>query len=116
VEAWVATAPAGEVVAYGVVWCVADEGELANLAVRDDYRGRGLGGRLLDRLMAAAAGRGVRDLFLEVRPSNTAARALYAGRGFAEVGLRPDYYERPREDALVLRATLAPTDEGNVCS
>jgi len=45
-------------------------------------------------------------LYLEVRDSNVAARALYASRGFAEIGRRRDYYRRPREDALVLRLSI----------
>jgi ribosomal-protein-alanine N-acetyltransferase len=90
------------VVGYGVVLAVADEGEIANLAVDARLRGRGLGGRLLDALLGAAAGAGVRRLYLEVRPSNEVARTLYATRGFAVVGRRRDYYDDPREDALVL--------------
>jgi ribosomal-protein-alanine N-acetyltransferase len=49
---------------------------------------------------------GVASLYLEVRDSNMAARALYASRGFVEIGRRRDYYRRPREDALVLRLSI----------
>ncbi|MDT8340447.1 MAG: ribosomal protein S18-alanine N-acetyltransferase [Longimicrobiales bacterium] len=91
-------------VAYGVLWCAADQGELANLAVRADARGRGHGGALLDHLLAAAAAGGVRAVFLEVRASNDDARRLYRTRGFREVGVRAGYYRSPREDAVVMRA------------
>lgn len=96
----------GEVVGYAVLWCILDQGELANIAIREDARGRGLGGVLLDRVLDVARERGVRSLFLEVRVSNEAAASLYDSRGFVEIGRRRDYYERPREDARVLEKRL----------
>jgi ribosomal-protein-alanine N-acetyltransferase len=93
-------------VAYAVLWCILDQGELANIAVDPNWRGRGLGGRLLERVLAIARGRGVKDLFLEVRESNHVARELYRRRGFESIGSRRDYYEHPREDAQVLRIRL----------
>jgi [ribosomal protein S18]-alanine N-acetyltransferase len=97
----VACAP--DVVGYVVTWVVADEGEVANLAVAPDRRRRGVGGRLLDGAVADALAAGVRSLYLEVRESNAAARALYSARGFLTVGRRPSYYRNPVEDALLLR-------------
>jgi [ribosomal protein S18]-alanine N-acetyltransferase len=91
-----------EVVGYGVLWCIADEGELANIAVRGDIRGRGLGASLLDHLIETARQRGVKSLYLEVRPSNRTALRLYESRGFDEIGVRKGYYDLPPEDALVL--------------
>lgn len=105
VELWLAEAE-GVLLGYGVLWCVLDQAELANLAVHPDARGRGLGGRILDHLLAVARARGVRSVYLEVRRSNAVAKGLYGGRGFQEVGRRPDYYEQPREDALVLRLEM----------
>ena len=96
----------GEVAGYLVAWFVADEGELANIAVAPGARGRGVGAALLDELLATAAAHGVEAVFLEVRESNAVARALYAARGFEEVGRRRGYYRRPVEDALVLRRTV----------
>ena len=96
----------GRVAGYSVVWTAADEAELANLAVATSMRGRGLGGRLLDAALRDAHARGAAAMYLEVRESNTAARTLYASRGFEEVGRRRRYYRRPVEDARVLRATL----------
>ncbi len=94
--------PSGEVAGYAVLGCVADQGELANIAVRMQDRGRGWGAHLLDGVLEEARRRGVQQLYLEVRRSNAAAGALYRSRGFQEVGVRRDYYEAPREDARVL--------------
>lgn len=87
---------------YAVLGCVLEQGELANIAVRSRDRGKGLGGLLLDHVVREAVDRGVQQLFLEVRVSNTAAAALYAARGFQEIGIRKNYYEEPREHARVL--------------
>lgn len=99
-----------EVVGYTVLWCIGGHGELANIAVREDLRGRGLGSVLLDDALRQAARHGVSRLYLEVRESNEAARAMYAARGFDTVGRRRGYYERPREDALVLVRILDGDD------
>ena len=96
----------GAVAGYAVAFFVVDEAELANLAAAPHVRRRGIGGLLLDAVIREAGRRGTRELFLEVRESNAAARALYASRGFAEVGRRRGYYRRPVEDALVLRLGL----------
>lgn len=94
------------VVGYLVAWFAADEGEIANLAVREPTRRRGIGASLLDGALAEAARRGAGNLYLEVRESNDAARRLYASRGFEEIGRRRRYYRRPEEDAIVLRRVL----------
>lgn len=98
----------GEIVAYAVLWCVLEQGELANLAVVDGWRGAGLGTRLLDAVIERARRRDVRTLFLEVRESNERAARLYAARDFEEVGRRTNYYDSPREDARVLMKKLNP--------
>ena len=107
-ELWVAEHETGGVVGYYVLWCIQDQGELANIAVAPQLRDLGLGGYLLDRMAEEALGRGVESLYLEVRVSNTRARAMYASRGFQEIGVRRDYYEKPREDARVLMKRLIP--------
>jgi ribosomal-protein-alanine N-acetyltransferase len=98
----------GSVLGYVVAWFVLDEGEIGNLAVAAEARRHGIGARLLDGAIAAVRKARVDSLYLEVRDSNAPARALYASRGFVEVGRRRDYYRRPKEDALVLRLTLEP--------
>lgn len=97
---------AGEVVGYAIAWSVVDEAELANIAVTPLARGQGIGARLLDAAIACAAGTGCTTMYLEVRESNARARALYASRGFEEVGRRRRYYRQPVEDALILRAAV----------
>jgi ribosomal-protein-alanine N-acetyltransferase len=100
VELWVAVDDG--LAGYAVLWCVADQGELANIAVAPAARRRGIGGRLLDWILEVARRRGVTELFLEVRESNRPARELYRTRGFREAGRRRNYYQNPREDALIL--------------
>jgi len=99
---------AGGVVGYVVAIFAADEGEIANLAVASDARGRGIGAGLLDAALRHAKERGANALYLEVRESNSAARHLYGARGFKEVGRRRGYYQRPVEDALILRRLVGP--------
>jgi ribosomal-protein-alanine N-acetyltransferase len=96
----------GDVVGYAVFWWVLDQGELANLAVTKGHQGRGLGGALLDEVLARAAEMGVESVFLEVRDSNRPARHLYATRGFGEIDVRRGYYQNPKEDARVLMRSL----------
>jgi ribosomal-protein-alanine N-acetyltransferase len=95
----------GTVAGYGVLLQAADEAEVLNLAVSGTSRGRGVGTALLRSLLDSAEQAGVRQVYLEVRESNVAARALYAAHGFAEAGRRRAYYQRPVEDALILRRT-----------
>jgi [ribosomal protein S18]-alanine N-acetyltransferase len=95
------------IVGYTIVYLADMDGDLANLAVSPERRGLGLGRQLLRAARVEARVRGVRVLFLEVRESNGAARRLYAGEGFVEVGRRSRYYVRPVEDALILRVEPA---------
>jgi [ribosomal protein S18]-alanine N-acetyltransferase len=96
----------GRLAGYVVGWYVMDEGELANLAVAPELRLQGIGRLLLDAILEDAATRGIKQLYLEVRESNVAARQLYSVRGFEEIGRRQRYYRMPTEDALILRRTL----------
>ena len=105
VELWVAEW-GDQLAAYAILWRVLDEGELANIAVREELRGLGIGSELLSRILEVAGDSGVRSLYLEVRESNELAREMYARRGFHEIGVRKGYYEGPREDARVLKKSL----------
>jgi [ribosomal protein S18]-alanine N-acetyltransferase len=96
----------GQVFGYVVTWFVVDEGEIANLAVSDEARRTGIGARLLDHALEIVRERRCQIVFLEVRESNAAARALYASRAFEVAGRRSKYYRKPVEDALVLRRAL----------
>lgn len=99
-------AAGGTLLGYVIVAAVVDEAEVLNLAVAPECRGVGLGGMLLDAALSRAAAAGATSVFLEVRESNDAARALYASRGFGEIARRRQYYRKPVEDALVLRGAV----------
>jgi [ribosomal protein S18]-alanine N-acetyltransferase len=94
------------VIGYAVLWCILDQGELANVAVTPRLRGRGLGTHLLARVFDVARERGIQTMFLEVRASNERALDLYRRFGFSDVGRRKGYYDHPREDALIMAAKL----------
>ena len=81
---------------------IADEWEIENVAIHGPARRRGLGARLLSEFLDLARERGGRQVFLEVRESNHAARALYEKWAFVEAGRRKMYYRNPNEDALIL--------------
>jgi ribosomal-protein-alanine N-acetyltransferase len=102
----VARAATERILGYVVAWFAADEGEIANLAVREPTRRQGIGASLLDATLIEGRRRGALNMYLEVRESNDAARRLYASRGFLEIGRRRGYYRRPAEDAIVLRLEL----------
>jgi ribosomal-protein-alanine N-acetyltransferase len=88
--------------AYLVFWVVLDEMHILNLAVHPSKRRRGIARRLLSEGLAQARALGAELAWLEVRPSNNAARALYESFGFKEAGRRPGYYDDTQEDALLL--------------
>ena len=98
-----------EVIGYGVLSVAADEAHVLNLCTAPHARGRGHGRRLLRALVQQARGRGAQRLFLEVRPSNPHAMALYQAEGFNEIGRRPRYYpaHEGREDAVVMAIELS---------
>lgn len=96
----------GEVLGYAVAYHAADEAELANLSVAPQARRQGVGRMLLDAVIATVAPLGVSQLWLEVRASNDPARALYRSYGFSEAGVRKRYYDRPTEDAIVMRCSI----------
>jgi [ribosomal protein S18]-alanine N-acetyltransferase len=104
----VSPTPSESVRGYVVAVFVADEAEIANLAVADDARGMGLGAALLDSVLLEARARRSTAIYLEVRESNSVARRLYGSRGFHTVGRRKGYYRRPAEDALVLSLSVGP--------
>lgn len=90
----------GQVVAYGGMTYVLDEGSVTNIATHSDFRRRGIGRKLTAAMLDEAKKRGLARVFLEVRESNLAARALYEGVGFRACGVRKNFYRRPVESAL----------------
>jgi len=92
----------GEVVGFMVARQLGTEWEIENIAVTGSARRRGLGTRLLGEFLDLVRSRGGREISLEVRESNLAARRLYEKWAFVEKGRRKQYYSDPSEDALVL--------------
>ena len=101
-----ASGKARPVLGYICYWRVADEIQIANLAVHIGHRRRGVGGSLLLNACGLGYSAGARLAVLEVRESNKGARALYEGLGFVAVQVRPHYYPEYRENALVLMLNL----------
>ena len=97
----------GETVAgYVGSQSVLDGADMMNVAVHPDYRRKGIARELVTGLMNALVEKGVKSLALEVRVSNAPAIALYEQLGFRQVGLRPNYYRNPKENALIMRKEL----------
>ena len=94
----------GEVAGYAILSIAAGEAHILNICVDPAYRSMGYGHRLLDEILFRARTTSVRNIFLEVRPSNLSALALYRKKGFHKVANRPAYYQAHdgREDADVL--------------
>jgi ribosomal-protein-alanine N-acetyltransferase len=94
----------GEVAGYSILSVAAGEAHILNICVDREYRSMGYGERLLDELLFRARSSSVREIFLEVRPSNLHALALYKKKDFHKVANRPAYYQASggREDADVL--------------
>ncbi len=101
----------GAVAGYAGMQVVLDEGYILNIAVRPDCRRQGVAGRLLQVFLDFARGNRLSFLTLEVRASNYAAIALYGSRGFRGVGRRKNYYEHPKEDAVLMTLNLAGEEE-----
>jgi len=103
---WLVAEEDGQVLGYVGSQTALDESDMMNLAVSPDCRRQGIGKALVQRLCNELQAANSAGLTLEVRASNEAAKALYAGLGFARVGCRPRYYTRPVEDAELFRKEL----------
>ena len=88
---------------YCVLLCTGEEADITNVCTAPSARGKGVAMAMLTALMEAGKSRGVAEFFLEVRESNTPARNLYMKLGFEEIGLRKNYYEEPREHAVLMK-------------
>lgn len=100
---WLVAMDGDRVAGYVGSQTVLGEADMMNLAVHPDYRRRGIGEELVIRLVEQLRLQGSHILMLEVRASNAPAIALYDKLGFFQVGRRPNYYTKPKEDALILR-------------
>jgi ribosomal-protein-alanine N-acetyltransferase len=110
-QCWVLEAGT-QMLGYGVLSAAAGEAHILNLCIAPEYQGRGHGRRLLRRLVDLARWHKASQVFLEVRPSNPQAIALYLDEGFNEIGKRPNYYPaaKGREDAVVMALELLPPE------
>lgn len=110
-ECWVLDCRVG-IIGYGVLSCAAGEAHVLNVCVEPKHQGHGHGRHLLRRLIDIARWHMADRVFLEVRPSNLSAIALYDSEGFNEIGRRPNYYPaiKGREDAVVMARELLPPE------
>ena len=92
----------GRIVASLGVTNVLSEGNINNVVVAEDYRGQGIATRMMDILFNEGEQMGIADYTLEVRVSNRPAIALYEKMGFVSEGIRPRFYEKPVEDAMIM--------------
>ncbi len=95
-------------IGYGIMMLAAGEAHLLNLGIAHDWQGQGMGRKFLRHLIEVARQDGADMMFLEVRPSNDKAIALYLSEGFNEIGLRRNYYPAAngREDAILMGMAL----------
>ncbi len=91
-----------KVVGYSCLYHILDEGEIINVAIHPDCRGRGFGGIMLGRLLEAGKKVGVNRFVLDVRESNIAAQKLYENAGFKKIALQKRFYDTPVEDGWLM--------------
>ena len=95
-------------VAYGGFWLIIDEGHIANVAVHPDYRHQGVGEVLMRYIMVCCQAQGAKRMTLDVRKYNYPAINLYLKLGFETSGIRPNYYDDPKEDAVIMWLEFEP--------
>lgn len=93
---------------YCGFWNVAQEGQIYNVAVDARYRRRGIGRRLLQKLLEEGKKAGILSYTLEVRKSNEDAIHMYEHLGFESAGIRKNFYDAPKEDAVIMWLTVQP--------
>lgn len=101
-----AHAPSDKVVGYIGMYLSFGEGEITNVAVTPSYRRMGCGQQLIASAKEEAAKQNVESILLEVRKSNESAISLYKRNGFEEIGIRKNFYERPTEDAIIMKVGI----------
>lgn len=106
-DCWV-VAHGENVIGYAILMVALDEAHLLNFAVASEWQNQGIGRAFLAHVVQVAREAGAQIVYLEVRPSNVAARHLYRKMGFQQIAIRPEYYPASagREDALFLGLTL----------
>ena len=92
----------GKVAGYIGFYALSGEGSITNVAVHPDFRKKGIGEALVKEIVALGKSLCLEYITLEVRVSNTPAKKLYSKCGFEEVGLRKNFYTKPKEDAIIM--------------
>lgn len=98
---------AGRLIGYLFAYVAADEADIARVAVLKESRKQGVGSELIKELKKVGQEQELKKLLLDVRRSNTAARAFYKKHGFTEDGVRPEFYEKPEEDAVLMSCEIS---------
>lgn len=106
ISLWLAAEVDGVLAGYAGSQTVFEDADIMNVAVAEPFRRQGIGQALMEAMCDALRQRGVETVALEVRKSNAPAIALYEKMGFTLAGVRPNYYFKPREDALILKKKL----------
>lgn len=99
--------PLEKIIGYILYWHIRNEVQISNIAISPDYRQLGVGEGVLRKVLLEMRQKGAEFVFLEVRPSNLAARRLYEKLGFTILGLRKGYYRSPSEDAIIMGKSLS---------
>ncbi|MBR4949240.1 MAG: ribosomal protein S18-alanine N-acetyltransferase [Clostridia bacterium] len=95
-----------EIMGYCGIVDVSKEGNISTFAVREDYRGKGIGKMLFQHIISYAKEQKMEFITLEVRKTNAPAIKIYESLGFKVLGVRKDYYTKPKEDALIMTLFL----------
>ena len=95
-----------EIIGYGGMWHVINEGHITNVAVKKEYRGKGVGSKIIGAFIDIANEKEMIGITLEVRVSNDIAKNLYKKNGFIMEGIRKEYYEDNKEDAIIMWKNL----------
>lgn len=102
---------AGRLIGYLFAYVAADEADIARVAVLKESRKQGVGSELMKELKKVGQEQELKKLLLDVRRSNTAARAFYKKLGFTEDGVRPGFYEKPEEDAVLMSCEIGAENQ-----
>lgn len=94
------------IIGYAITWMIVDELQINKIAVIHDYRNLGVASWMLDFILQQAQLKKLSTAFIEVRRSNESAIHLYQKFGFKEFGVRPKYYDSPKEDALLMQRQI----------
>lgn len=103
----------GNIIGYICFRLICGEMHIFKIAVRHEYRKQGIASLILDKSLNMACNEGAESAFLEVRPSNVSALALYQKFGFMVIGKRPNYYPETREDGWILMKQLKPNNKSS---